>query len=409
MRLALLILALLSASWPCAAQSQDSLRGKHVVGYQGWFGCPDDRSGRGWLRWFRGGESPAPNTLKIDLWPDMSEIPESEQCRTGLTSRSGEKVNLFSSANAGTVRRHFQWMRNYGIDGAAVVRFVSELTHPTPSEWVTSVLRSARQAAEAEGRGFFVMYDLSGQAPDRILKSLTEDWARLAEQEHVFSSSAYMRHRGKPVVALWGIGVRRVQLDAAAAQRVIDFFKAKGFTVVGGVPAYWRTLERDSRPELEWKAVYASLDIVSPWTVGRFRSPDEAAKFGRSVMAPDIAAARAAGQDYMPVVFPGFSWFNLQQGKDPLDQIPRRCGAFYQAQVRSALANSADMLFTAMFDEVDEGTAIFKLEQDPRKLPEDATLLIPDRDSRCQGGNDLYLRLAGEATRAVRQSAAKFR
>lgn len=62
------------------------------------------------------------------------------------------------------------------------------------------------------------------------------------------------------------------------------------------------------------------------------------------------------------------------------------------------------MLFTAMFD---EGTAIFKLKQDPQKLPAGANILVPDRGSGCQSGTDLYLKLAGEATRAVRAAAQK--
>lgn len=404
MRLALLVLMLLGASWSGFAQAEPSLMGKHVVGYQGWFGCPDDGSGRGWFHWFRGGRPPSAATLATDLWPDMSELPEAERCRTGLLLPSGEEAKVFSSANEATVRRHFRWMREHDIDGAAVIRFVSQVSDETPRVWATRVLRNARRSAEAEGRGFFVMYDLSGQTPGSALRILSEDWARLAEQEQLFSSASYMRHHGKPVVGLWGLGVKRVQLDPAAAQQVIDFFKAKGMTVVGGVPTYWRTLTRDAHPEPEWKSVYASLDVISPWTVGRFRTPDDVAAFGRSVMMPDIAATRASGQDYMPVIFPGFSWFNLQQGRDPLDQIPRRCGGFYQAQVRSALASGARMLFTAMFDEVDEGTAIFKLEQNPRKLPIDARLVIPDLGSNCRGGSDLYLRLAGEATRAVRKN-----
>lgn len=403
MRLVLLVLALLGSSWPCAAQSHPSLRGKHVVGYQGWFGCPGDASGRGWFHWFRDGQSPSSSSLTIDLWPDMSEVSALERCRTGLPLPSGQEATLFSSTNAATVRRHFQWMRQYEIDGVAAIRFASQLSDAARNGWVTSVLRNVRSAAEAEGRGFFVMYDLSGQTAEKLLPALAADWTRLTKDEEILLSPSYMHHRGKPVVALWGLGLNRVKLDAASAQRLIDFFKAQGATVFGGVPAYWRTLERDSHSEPAWRAVYASLDVLSPWTVGRFRTPEEAAAFDKSVMAPDIAAARAAGQDYMPVIFPGFSWFNLQQGRNPLDQIPRLCGAFYRAQVKGALASGVDMLFTAMFDEVDEGTAIFKLEQDPQKLPAGARLLIPDLGSACSGGNDLYLKLAGEATRAVRK------
>ncbi|HEV7324992.1 MAG TPA: glycoside hydrolase family 71/99-like protein [Bosea sp. (in: a-proteobacteria)] len=374
------------------------------MGYQGWFGCPGDGTQRGWVHWFRGSQPPSISNFTIDLWPDQSELSSSERCATGLPLPSGQEATLFSSANAEVVARHFQWMRQYDIDGAALMRFATQLSNKVQLEGINKVLRNVRTAAEAERRGFFIMYDLSGPTSEQLLESIQADWLRLTE-ERTTSSAAYIHHKGKPVVALWGIGFSHVKLGAADARRLVDFFKSQHVTVLGGVPTYWRTLERDARPEPEWKSVYTSLDVLSPWTVGRFRSPNDAAGFGQAVMAPDMTAARRGGQDYMPVVFPGFSWFNLRQGKSPLDQIPRQCGAFYQAQVHSALKSGADMLFTAMFDEADEGTAIFKLEQDPLKLPAGANLLVPDRGSGCRGGNDLYLKLAGEATRAIRAAA----
>ena len=175
---------------------------------------------------------------------------------------------------------------------------------------------------------------------------------------------------------------------------------------MGGVPTYWRTLRLDSRTDLDWANIYRRFDILSPWMVGRIRTPADAVSFAREVTKGDIAATTAAGVDYMPTVFPGFSWYNLKQGRSPLNAIPRLCGTFYNIQVKSVLSAGAKMLFTAMFDEVDEGTAIFKIVRRPAELPVDANLLAPDQ-SGCDPGSDLYLRLAGDATRHVRQAVSK--
>ena len=62
--------------------------------------------------------------------------------------------------------------------------------------------------------------------------------------------------------------------------------------------------------------------------------------------------------EYMPVVFPGFSWHNQHDG--PLDEIPRLKGRFLWRQCCERGGPAATMLNVAMFDELDEGTAIFK-------------------------------------------------
>jgi hypothetical protein len=48
-----------------------------------------------------------------------------------------------------------------------------------------------------------------------------------------------------------------------------------------------------------------------------------------------------------------------------MDQIPRRGGQFMWAQAIAAKRAGADMLYVAMFDEIDEGTAIFKTDPNP--------------------------------------------
>jgi hypothetical protein len=49
---------------------------------------------------------------------------------------------------------------------------------------------------------------------------------------------------------------------------------------------------------------------------------------------------------------------------DPLDMIPRLRGQFLWSQFTAAKRAGASMIYVAMFDEVDEGTAIFKCTND---------------------------------------------
>ena len=76
------------------------------------------------------------------------------------------------------------------------------------------------------------------------------------------------------------------------------------------------------------------------------------------------------------------------------NQIPRRCGAFYWRQMANAIGSGARMLYTAMFDEVDEGTAMFKLDVDASESPRDQSFVTLDAD-RWEVGSDWYLRLGG--------------
>ena len=98
-------------------------------------------------------------------------------------------------------------------------------------------------------------------------------------------------------------------------------------------------------------------------------------------------------------MFPGFSWHNLVGGAS--NQIPRRGGAFYWRQVGNAVGAGATMLKTAMFDEVDEGTAMFKLAPTAAELPIGASLVPLDADGRALP-SDFYLRVGGAATSLLR-------
>ena len=102
-----------------------TLRGKVVCGYQGWFRCPGDAANLGWVHWSRNRKRITPESLTFELWPDMSDYGAAERfAAPGFTYPDGRQAELFSSDNAVTVLRHFQWMRDYGIDGAFLQRFL---------------------------------------------------------------------------------------------------------------------------------------------------------------------------------------------------------------------------------------------------------------------------------------------
>ena len=62
------------------------------------------------------------------------------------------------------------------------------------------------------------------------------------------------------------------------------------------------------------------------------------------------------------------------------------------------------MLYVAMFDEMDEGTAIFKLAENASQLPTEGNLLALDADDGYKNvPSDWYLRIVGNATKLIRQ------
>jgi hypothetical protein len=125
-----------------------------------------------------------------------------------------------------------------------------------------------------------------------------------------------------------------------------------------GVPTHWREMNRDAISDPALLQMLKMADIISPWTVGRYTNPNEATTYAKNILGPDLAWCRQQNVDYMPVVFPGFSWYNMY-GRE-FDLIPRLHGQFLWSQFLDAKQAGASMVYVAMFDEMDEGTAIFK-------------------------------------------------
>ena len=227
-----------------------TMAGKVMCGYQGWFNTEGDGADRGWSHWTKRRAPFADGNAKIDLWPDVSEFGAEERFATGFKHADGRAADVFSSYKEATVLRHFQWMREYGIDGAFVQRFAASLRDPRVQRHNNVVLAHCRIGANLNGRAYAVMYDLSGLGAGRI-DEVIDDWRSLRLRMRITDDPAYLRHRGKPVVAVWGIGFSdKRAYTLAECRKLIRFLKsdpeAGGCTVMLGVPTHWRELKGGS-------------------------------------------------------------------------------------------------------------------------------------------------------------------
>jgi hypothetical protein len=375
-----------------------TLYGKVMCGYQGWFGAPGDgRSEQGWRHWTKSRGPLEDGNAKVDLWPDVSELDASQRFQTSFKMADGSPAEVFSSFEKPTVLKHFEWMQDYGIDGVFVQRFANGLRNPSSLEHCNTVLANCREGANLHGRAYAVMYDLSG-LPAGHIDDVMNDWRALKSEMVITEDPAYLNHRGKPVVAIWGIGFNdHRDYTLAECRRLIDFFKndpeAGGCTVMVGVPAHWRELNGDAVNDPALLEILAMADIISPWTVGRYSNPEGDAKYVDNILKPDFVWCRQRGIDCLPVVFPGFSWHNMNGG--PSDQIPRLRGQFLWSQFSEAKQAKASMIYVAMFDEVDEGTAIFKCVNDVPVGQKSKFVTFEGLPS------DYYLKLVGKGTELI--------
>jgi hypothetical protein len=233
--------------------------------------------------------------------------------------------------------------------------------------------------------------------PDERIIEVFDDWRMLRNNMHITEDPAYQHHKGKPLVAIWGVGFNnkikpRAGLDQC--RELIKKFKIDNSSVMLGIATGWRMQDRDALSHPELHQVLLMADVLSPWSVGRFRDLPDIQRHAEQYWQQDVMWARKHNIDYMPVVFPGFSWHNLKGAK--LGAIPRCKGQFLWSQVIANKKVGVDMLYVAMFDEVDEGTAIFKCSNNPPTSCGSKFLTLDGLPS------DFYLRLVGQAGKLLR-------
>lgn len=369
-----------------------------MAGYQGWFDLDD------------GTIFPDENRIRIDMWPDVSEY--SKTYPTGLKFADGKTARFFNSSDKSTINLHFKWMEEYGVDGVFMQRFFGRTRNPKLEDESVIILKHAFEAASKNKRAIAVMYDLSGlKRSNEDCSSVIEDWKFLVDSLRVTNQkgeNTYLHHNEKPVVAIWGLGFpdRSYNIRNIGMMELIDFLKNDpiygGCAVMLGVPTYWRDLTADCNPDPYLHEIIREADLVMPWMVQRFTPllHNEMDRY-RDHIINDIKWCKENNVEYVPCVTPGFSWHNLSRiskklDPKPLGSIPRLGGKFYWQQFHSAISAGAEMIYVAMFDEVNEGTAIFKCSDNP---PVSDVAKFIDMDGM---PSDHYLWLTGQASKMLR-------
>ena len=376
---------------------------KIMVGYQGWFMTTNDGGLNEWRHWTRNGVTPSKEEIRVAMWPDLREYEREELEPTQLFYNGVRNAGLFSSYNEKTVLRHLRWMREYDIDGAFVQRFLVEAIEMRSVR--DKVLANVRLGAEIHGRVFANMYDISGYGGQNLVQDLKADWMHLVDNELITESPSYLHHNGLPVVSIWGFGFSNRPGTAAEALELLRWFKSPltprkyRATLMGGVRNLWR------QETNEWDQVYRSFDIISPWTVGRMKNLNDVTTHRFNNWEPDLALCKLLGIDYLPVVYPGYSFHNSKDDK-VFNEVPRLGGNFFWRQMRAAIDAGANMVYVAMFDEVDEGTAVFKVAENSQQAPVGADFVNLNTDQslgfECVP-SDWYMSLIGNATMLLRE------
>jgi F5/8 type C domain len=371
-----------------AASAPGDVVGKITVGYQGWFACIGDGAPiNGWWHWSQNwSQPPSPSNNAIKAWPDMRSYSTGYQTAYANLG-NGQPATLFSSYDQQTVNTHFLWMQRSGCDTAALQRF-----NPNSSEGPTrnAMATKVRSAAEAYGRKFYIMYDVSGWT--NMQSEIKTDWANTMSA--LTASAAYARQNGKPVVGIWGFGFNDSNHPwaASACLDVVNWFKSQGCYVMGGVPTYWRTGVNDSRSG--YLSVYSAFSMISPWMVGRIATAADSDSFYTNVNQGDQSYCNANGIDYQPCVLPG-----------DLSARQRAHGDFMWRQFYNMVRVGAQGIYISMFDEYGEGNQIAETAPDTSMVPASSGLLALNEDGTACS-SDYYLRLTADGGKMLKGQIA---
>jgi len=404
------------------AQTVDAttLNNKVMAGYQAWFRVPNDPLGNAkWSHTFnsprtapaRPGQtqtqtkppdSPTdPSLLAFDTWPDMSEYTASEKYVVpGYTYPNGKPAELYSALNYQTVLRHFQWMKEYGIDGIWLSEFCGHFKGGSQANDTTFrylVMLNVKKAAEATGRTWAFMWDMSSfnqrSTKEEVYNIIVDQWKKMVDNG-ITSNARYLHHKGKPVLLIWGFFPNRPASQPAYTKAVVDFIQAPGKyqgVIVGGVETKWRT---EGTPE--FLEMLATMTAIQPWSVGRIKiDPKTGYKIeNMDSWAGDIEWCKARNIIFSPV----FNSGTQIAGPPPIPPkgptVPRRTGNFLWEQFIEASKFGLNCVFVAMFDEINEGTQIMKIENHP---PVQVPFLTYDGAT-----SDYYLRLTGTGAKMLK-------
>ena len=381
---------------PSPGTPANQLFGRCFAGYQCWFRAGEDPD-ESWGHWSHR-YSPEEGNYHPEMYPDFADFPDTSlyPCRMPPYP-DGSPARFYNGHDPAVIDVHYRWLAEYGVDGLAIQRFfgaTSAEEQPEPTH-----LTAIREAAEKYGRLFYVMYDTSGcgRAGDAFLPRMQGDVIRNIEGKGLIASPACAHVGDRPVICIWGLSpLEKGRYPAAAdALAFIQWLKERGYYVIGGLPDNGWAEETG-----EYAAVYGALDMISPWTPGRFRKETLDAWIGDHLQR-DLTYCKAHGKDYQPVMFAGFAWSNFGGGGNP-NCTPRDAGRFLWAQAKHYARAGVQAGYFAMFDEFDEGTALAKTASDSFGLPGTRLYAQTQAVDGWWLSSDFYLRLAGAVTALLR-------
>ena len=381
---------------PSAQTDENNLLGKTAAGYQAWFHASDNLD-HGWGHWSNG-SAPEEGNVHPEMFPDFGEYPDSAMYKSRFPDYpDGREVKFYQAHDPAVIDVHFKWMKEYGIDGVGVQRFygaTSSETQPEPTH-----LTAIKSSAEKYGRIFYIMYDTSGSGRDGFdaIARFKADLIHNVEEKGLISSPMYAHADNKPVICIWGLAEtekgRYPETDPA--YELITWLKERGYFVIGGLPD-----NRYATVDTDYAKVYASLDMISPWTPGRFRR-ETLEKWITRHLKTDLEYCEKHGQYYQPVMYSGFAWSNFEGGGNP-NATPRDSGKFLWEQAKIYAKAGIRNAYFAMFDEYDEGTALSKAAEDSFAIPQCGQYFQTLSADGKWLSSDFYLRLAGVVTRTLR-------
>jgi hypothetical protein len=383
------------------------LDGRLIAGYQAWFGCPGDEEGNTrWFHWFD--DVAQVSRLTVEMLPDVKAVPASALCDSGLRTADGQTLKLYTAMDPALVDQQFSQMAASGVGGVALQRFVTWLPDPLLKRRVDRILANAMASAQRQQLPVYITYDVSGADDGNVLQLIRSDWADVHSRYDLATHPGYLRDQGHPVLQLWGFGFPDRPGEPQGVRQLIEDLKrghdAPPAFLVGGVPARWSSLGDDSKADAAWAGVYAAYDVLSPWTVGLYANAQEATAYITGLQKDQQALAARNGQGFLPVVFPGFSSSNLmalRKQSTPLNQIPRDCGRLLAAQFQGLAATGARSAYVAMFDEMDEATAMLPTLATQAQVPVGVTAVTLDQDG-CQLPADYYLQALKQGASMVK-------
>ncbi|ANQ52806.1 T9SS type A sorting domain-containing protein [Flammeovirga sp. MY04] len=364
-----------------------------TVGYQGWFGTPNDGSLNRWNHWFENNNDQ--NHPTQDLWPLVNESDYPDREKTDITMNNGSAAYLYSNADQSTANTHVSWMSEYGLQAFFVGRFLEPLANNTNfKNFRNTVMQKMLNATNNDQYAspdlrIAIFYNLTtnpnaDNADTRdYLEEMWEDWKDVVDNKDWVSNPRYLMKNNKPVLRIYGIGFknRPSGITAAEAKNTIrrftdpthpEYKEKYAAYIIGGVPSKWHVGGGDSFTSNDWKEVYESYDMIQPWLVNRYQSDGGVDNWTKTVLIPDMVRINELHSEgksvgYLPLIFPGFSWYNINGA---YNVTPRNGGEFFWRQAYKFLEAGAQNLMIANFDEVDEGTAIYKCVTSEAQTPD---------------------------------------